>query len=69
MIMPFGKFKGMPLEAIDESYLIWLAKGEGYTKNRHSTEMQFKIPAAIWIESRKILESRGYKIRGERIEK
>ncbi len=68
MIMPFGKFKGISLENIDEPYLIWLAKGEGYTKGKHSTEMQFKIPAAIWIEARKILESRGYKIRGERIE-
>jgi len=69
MIMPFGKFKGTPLEAIDETYLIWIAKGKGYTKNNRSTEMQFKIPDPLFREARRILESRGYKIIGERIEK
>jgi hypothetical protein len=69
MIMPFGKFKGTPLEAIDEGYLIWIAKGQGYTKGLHSTEMQFRIPDPIFREARRILESRGYKIIGERIEK
>lgn len=69
MIMPFGKFRGIPLERLEDDYLMWLAKGQGYTKNKHSTEMQFKIPANIWIEARKILESRGYVLKGERWEK
>lgn len=66
MIMPFGKFRGTPLERLEDDYLMWLAKGQGYTKNKHSTEMQFKIPAPVWIEARKILESRGCVLKGER---
>jgi uncharacterized protein (DUF3820 family) len=26
MIMPFGKFKGSPLEEIPDQYLLWLGK-------------------------------------------
>jgi len=69
VIMPWGDHKGKRLEDIPEPYLIWLAKGKGYTKGKHSTEMAFKIPDKIFREARRILEIRGYKIIGERIEK
>jgi len=68
MQMPFGKYRGTHLEQLPEDYLIWLAKGKGYTK-AHTTEMKFSIPIPVWAESRRILEERGYKIIGERIER
>ncbi len=68
VLLNFGIFKGFDLENVPEDYLIWLAKGTGFTK-AHTTEMKFSIPTPVWIEARIILEGRGYKIIGERIEK
>ena len=68
MILLFGKYKGARLESVPEDYLMWLAKptysGRFY-KSLHSTELNWKVPFAIKIEARVILESRGYKLKGE----
>jgi hypothetical protein len=69
MKISFGKYKGKELADIPEDYLVWLAKGGGYTTGKHSTDMRFKIPVPIWCEARSILQGRGYRIIGERIEK
>jgi len=69
MILPFGKFAGQDMEVVPEDYLMWLAGGGIYTKNRHSTEIKWKVPMPIWVEARKILEARGYKLKGERWER
>ncbi len=72
MILQFGIYKGKRLEDIPEDYLMWLAKpkysGKFY-KSLHSSELNWKVPFAIKIEARKILESRGWKLKGETWEK
>jgi len=72
MILLFGKYRGMSLEAIPEDYLMWLAKpkysGKFY-ESLHSTELKWKVPFNIKIEARRILDKRGYKLIGERWER
>jgi hypothetical protein len=68
MILPFGKHKGMNMEAAPEDYLMWLAKpkysGKFY-ESLHSTELSWKVPFTVKVEARRILESRGWKLIGE----
>lgn len=68
-ILPFGIHKGKRLEDVPESYLKWLAKPKPYTINDHSTEITWTVPVDIRMKARQILERRGYRIIGERIEK
>jgi uncharacterized protein (DUF3820 family) len=72
MLLPFGVHRGKKLENIPEDYLMWLGKpkysGKFY-ENARSTELVWKVPFNIKMEARKILESRGYKLIGERWEK
>ena len=72
MNLQFGKYKGMSLEAAPEDYLCWLAKPKysgKYYKSLHSTDLNWKVPYAVKIEARKILESRGWQLKGETWEK
>jgi hypothetical protein len=69
MKLTFGIHKGKELEDVPEEYLCWLAKPTRYYKSQHSPEVAFKVPWAITVEARRIVESRGYKIIGERVEK
>ncbi len=72
MILQFGTHKGKPLEIIPESYLMWLSKpiysGKFY-KNIRSTELNWKVPFDVKIAARKLLESRGWQLKGEHWEK
>lgn len=69
MTLDFGIHKGKILEDIPEDYLMWLAKpkysGKFY-ENARSTVLNWKVPFAVKTEARKILESRGWKLIGER---
>ncbi len=69
MIVPFGKFYGQEMDSLPDDYLIWLASGGRYYKSKHSTELKWKVPEPIFAEARKILEKRGYRLKGERWEK
>jgi hypothetical protein len=67
MILPFGKYKGRQIEDIPEDYLCWLGKPKysgAFYKSLHSTELNWKVPLAVTIEARKILEKRGWKLNG-----
>lgn len=73
MILQFGKYKGQKIENIqDENYLKWLAKpkysGKFY-ESLHSTDLKWKVPWAVKIEARRVLESRGWKLNGDTWEK
>jgi uncharacterized protein (DUF3820 family) len=68
MQIMFGKFKGTSMERLPEDYLMWLSKpkysGKFY-EGTHSTELKWKVPFTVKIEARKILESRGFTLKGE----
>lgn len=68
MRVGFGKFKNHNIENVPETYICWLAKPTRYYENRRSSEVVFKVPIAVQMEARKVLESRGCRIIGERIE-
>ena len=68
MILSFGIHRGEDISDVPEDYLKWLAKPKPYTKYVHSTEIKWTVPIVIRSEARRILESRGYRIIGERIE-
>jgi uncharacterized protein (DUF3820 family) len=72
MILQFGIHKGKRLEDIPEDYLMWLAKpkysGKFY-ESLHSINLKWRVPLEIKIEARKILESHGWKLKGETWEK
>jgi hypothetical protein len=69
VILPFGAHRGEQIEDVPEDYLKWLAKPKPYTKNIHSSEIKWSVPVTIRMEARRILENRGYRIIGERIER
>jgi hypothetical protein len=69
MKLPFGSYRGQDISDVPESYLKWLAKPKPYTKGIHSSEVTWTVPIEIRAEARRILESRGYRIIGERIER
>jgi len=68
MQIPFGKFKGQPMNNLPEDYLMWLSKPKysgKYYESEHSTELKWKVPLNVKLEARAILESRGYTLIGE----
>jgi hypothetical protein len=68
MIIPFGKFKGQSMNTLPDDYLQWLAKPKysgKYYESLHSTVLNWKVPFAVKIEARKVLEARGWKLKGE----
>ena len=72
MIIHFGKFRGRTMDSIeDDGYLQWLAKPKysgKYYESLHSTDLKWKVPFPVKIEARKILESRGWVLKGEHFE-
>lgn len=72
MTLTFGKHKGKRLEDIPEDYLCWLGKPKysgAFYKSLHSTELNFKVPLKVTIAARKILDKRGFVLKGETWEK
>jgi len=69
VILPFGKYFGREMTSLPDDYLVWLAGGGAYYRNRRSTEIKWKVPTEVWVEARRILEARGYTLKGERWEK
>jgi len=68
MILGFGKYKGKSLETVPDDYLKWLGKPKYsgvFYKSLHSTELNWKVPLSVTIEARKVLEKRGFVLKGE----
>jgi hypothetical protein len=64
----FGLYAKHNMENLPLGYLCWLAKPTRFYKDKHSTDVTWKVPIAVQMEARRILEERGAKIVGERIE-
>ena len=54
MVLPFGHYKGFNLRDIPDSYLLWLCeRGKStYYKSKHSLDVSWKVPIAIWAAAR-----------------
>ena len=68
MRVGFGKFAQHNIESVPIPYLCWLAKPSRYYKSQHSPEVTFKVPILVQMEARKVLDQRGFRIIGNRIE-
>ena len=71
MILQFGTHRGTHITQIPESYLFWLCdRGRStYYKQKHSLDVEWKVPIETWEAARKEAERRGFTKVGERWEK
>lgn len=68
MILPFGKFKGLRLCEVPDSYLIWITNKDQYDQIYGDPweKSRFKIDMELDREARAELNKRGFKRHGLR---
>lgn len=71
MILDFGIHKGKQLsdQSIPDEYIKWLASRGKYRNPVNRFEIMWKVPIMVWLAALREIESRGYRIIGERFEK
>jgi uncharacterized protein (DUF3820 family) len=70
-VMPFGKYKGQPIDTIPDRYIIMLADDFGQDNQGilPDNRFNFKVPLEIREKAREALKKRGYRKKGSRWEK
>jgi uncharacterized protein (DUF3820 family) len=67
ILLPFGKYKGTPVELAPSSYLMWLSDADEWEQEKgHPWGKAFKVASDIQLAARTELERRGYVKKGLR---